>query len=137
MPFAAYHAKNAAVRVGATVVTAKKWTVSPESEELDTTNFEGIGFYECIGGTKKCNVTIELDDNGAANIFDGGGGGLTAGATLSTVKLYLNGTSSPFWLFPSLFIKSPSMDADVKSQMRDTIQAVGTGTFTYPTGNVS
>lgn len=137
MPFTPYSAKSAAVRIGATTLTAKQWTVSPEAEELDITNFEGSGFYECIAGIKKCNVTIELDDNGAANLFDGGGGGVTAGATLSTVKLYLSGTSSPFWLFPSLYVKNPQMKADVKAAMTDTIQAVGTGTFTYPTGNVS
>ncbi|HWH79616.1 MAG TPA: hypothetical protein VNT76_19690 [Candidatus Binatus sp.] len=133
MAFNAYAAKNALVRVGAgpTTLTAKKWTVTPKAEPLDTSNFEGAGYEENITGLRGNSFTIEMDDNGALSYFDAG---LTAGAFVVNLKLYLNGISGPYWLFPSAWIESPAMNADVKSSMGLTVTGKGSGTFSYPTG---
>ncbi len=137
MAFNAYSAKNAMVRAGAgpTTLTSKKWTVTPKAEALDTSNFEGAGFEENITGLRGNGFSIELDDNGALNYFDAG---FTAGAFITNLKLYLNSSSTgtpngPYWLFPSAWIESPAMNADVKSTMGLTITGKGSGTFTYPT----
>lgn len=130
MAYIAYSAKNAKVRIGATVVVAKQWDVEPQVDELDVTNFESGGFHEVIGGIKKITVNIQLDDNGLENIYDV----IQAGSTATNVKLYLNDTAGPFWNIPYLFINRMPQRADVKAAMSDTIQGTGTATWSYPTG---
>lgn len=137
MAFTPYSAKNAKIRVGAVVLTAKKWTVTPATDALETTNFEGTGFYECVGGITKATVTIELDDDGQANLWDAASNTLRPGGRAATVKLYQNDTTGPFWSFPTLFIEQTPQNADVKQQMQNTIQGVGSGSFLYPTGSAS
>lgn len=134
MAFNAYSSRNAQVRYGSgpTTLTSKSWDVTPKADKLETTNFEGSGYAEFIAGVRQCDVQIQFSDNGAANPFDGG---LTAGSIISNLKLYLNTTAGPYWLFPSFFVESVSMKADVKEQMMDSLTGSGTGTFTYPTGN--
>lgn len=133
-----YSAKNAKVRVGSAgssttgvTISSKRWRVTPEVDEINTTNFEGAGLYECIAGIIKATVELTLDDDGAANIFDLG---IRAGAFVS-LRLYLNGTTGPYWYFPNVLIRSPNQEADVTAAMANTISGTGTGTFTYPSGN--
>jgi hypothetical protein len=130
MAFIAYSAKNAKVRIGATVVVAKQWDVEPQVDELDVTNFEGGGYHEVIGGIKKLTVNIQLDDNGLENIYDV----IKPGDDAALVKLYLNDTAGPFWYIPYLFISRMPQRADVKAAMSDTIQGTGNGSWSYPTG---
>jgi len=130
-----YSAKNAKVRIGAgaTVLTAKSWTVTSEADELDVTNFEGGGYTEVIGGIKKITVQIELDLDGAANPFDSPRS-ITPGSTIVTVKLYLNDTTGPYWSIPTLYIRSCSNPMEVRQSARLSISGTGTGSFVHPTG---
>ena len=43
-------AKNCKVRINNTVLYNSKWTATPESAMLDTSNMEGAGFEDQIGG---------------------------------------------------------------------------------------
>lgn len=133
MPFTPRSAKNAKVRFGATTLTAKKWTVTPKADKLDVTNFEGTGFYECIGGIKTADVTIEFDLDGAANNYDIAS--IQPGNNnTSVVKLYLNDTAGPYWQFSNFFIETMPNAADVKTAQTGTLTGCGSGVFIYPTG---
>lgn len=135
MSFTPYSAKNAKVRYGASsssVLTVKGWDVQIEAAELDVTHMESAGYHEAIAGIRKMSVTINCDDDGAANLFDAG---WTAGANLTGVRLYLNGTSGPYWALTTFFLRSPQQRADVQQTMSNTFTGVASGTFTYPTGN--
>ena len=129
----AYSARNASVRFNTTVVTAKRWTVTPRADAHDSTNFEGGGFQEETTGIRGVDVSIELDDNGALNYFTDSNVALSAGAITLTVKLYLNTTSGPFWSFPLLWIESVAMNADIRQAMAITITGKSHGPFAYPT----
>lgn len=130
-----FSAKNAKVRLGAgaTVLTAKSWTVTSEADELDTTNFESGGYTEVIGGIKKLTVQIEIDWDSAANPFDSPRS-IIPGSTISTVKLYVNDTTGPYWSIPTLFIRSVSNPAEVRQTVRVSINGTGSGSYTLPTG---
>lgn len=132
-----YSAKNAKVRIGTagssttnTTITAKRWRVTPRNPAINTTNFESGGSKEVIASINEYDVEITLDDDGAANMFDLG---IKAGQFVS-LKLFLNGTAGPYWLFYNFYIESPSQEADVSAAMGDTISGTGSGTVTYPAG---
>lgn len=131
-PSLPFSAKNAKVRVGANTLTAKQWTATPEADELDTTNFEGSGFYECIMGIKKLTVTIDFDVDSAQNHFDTLG--FTAGATVSTVKLYWQNTAGPYWDIPTARVKTAPNPMNVKEAGKASVTLICSGTFTSPTG---
>jgi hypothetical protein len=135
-----YSAKNAKVRFGSAgssttsyTLTAKRWRVTPRNPAINTTNFESGGNKEVIASINEYDVEITLDDDGAANMFDLG---IKAGQFVS-LKLFLNGTAGPYWLFYNFYIESPSQEADVSAAMGDTISGTGSGTVTYPTGNAA
>lgn len=128
-----FSAKNAKVRIGATVLTAKSWTVTAEADELDVTNFEGNGYTEVIGGVKKLTVQIEIDWDSAANPFDSPRS-IIPGSTISTVKLYVNDTTGPYWSIGTLFIRSVSNPMEVRQSARVSINGTGSGSYTLPTG---
>jgi hypothetical protein len=128
-------AKNAKIRsgAGATTITAKKWTVRMEADELDTSNFEGAGFKDRITGLIGCDVTVELDLDAAVNYFEATPGWVP-GTTVATLKLYLNDTSGSFWDFPSVRFISCDVSADVKGLLTASYSFKTKGTFTDPTG---
>ena len=128
-----FSAKNAKVRIGANTLTAKQWTVTPEADELDTTNFEGAGFYEWITGIKKITITIDFDIDAAQNNYSVLG--LTAGATVSTLKLYWQNDSGPYWDVPTSRVKTAPNPMNVKEAGKCSVTLIGSGTFTAPTGN--
>lgn len=127
--FNAYSARNAKVRFGAVVATVKSWNVAPKADKFDTTNSEGGGYGEKKTGIREVTVTIELYDNGSLNYFNAG---ITPGAIVNSVKLYLNDTSGPFWSFPFFWIESCPMAADVRDGMKLTIQGESNGPFFLP-----
>lgn len=141
MAFTPFSAKNAKIRcgAGAATLTAKSWTVTVEADELDVTNFESAGLTYVIGGVKKMTVQIEIDWDGQSNPFEGSLS-FVAGTTLTTIKLYVNDTSGPYWSIPSLFIRSVSNPMEVRQSARVTINGTATAagaTFVYPTGTAA
>ncbi len=142
MAFAPLSAKSAKVRIGAgpTTITAKKWTVAMKVDELDTSNFEGNGYTDRIAGLKDATITIEFDidtDAAGTNPWDAAGYNFTPGTVLATVKLYLNDTTGPFWLFTSAIILDFNNPTDVKEALKGTVTMKNKGTITPPTGDIS
>lgn len=133
MAFTPRSAKNAKVRIGAATFTAKVWNVVNKSDKLDTTNFESGGYETSTFGIESAEVSIEADWDGAANPFDSPPA-LTPGASVSTVKLYLNDTTGPYWSFPTLNLFEANCTANVRETLKISIKGSGHGTFVRPTG---
>ncbi len=99
---------------------------------LKTTNFESGGFETGITGIRDIKFTIELDDDAAQNTFDVP---ITVGLiATSTLLLYENGTSSPFWSITNAHFLTVGMRANVEDVMKLTITGSGNGQWIYPTG---
>jgi hypothetical protein len=140
-------AKNAKVRistfVGTTetinVYTAKKWSVNPTADELDTTNFEGDGFGDRIAGILDAEFTVDADwDSNNNNYLDPPD--IVPGAEIFNVKLFLDGdepismTTDPrFWFFPSALVLSVPSNAEVRGLLTISFTAKNKGIY-YPPG---
>lgn len=132
---AAKSAKNAQIRYDPsstnTAVTAKSWTVTPEQDEIDTSNTEGGGFYEYVGGLQKLGFNVEFDYDSAALLF----ARITVGLNTNGVRFYLNGTGgSAYWVLPQFYTKTIPMVANVKETIKGTWTGDANGTFTIPSG---
>jgi hypothetical protein len=131
MAFTPVSAKNAKVRIGATVYTARRWNVNPTAEELDITNFEGAGFADRISGIVDAEITVDADWDSAASNF-ANPPNIVTGQTLLNVKLFLNDTTGAFWNFPSVLVTTTPVTAEVRGKVEVSFTAKSKGIFTYP-----
>ncbi len=128
-------AKNAKVRFNSIVFNSKKWTVTPKTDKLDTSNSESAGYGDWISGFVYCEFTVEGDADAVLNPYDTAPSpGLQAGAALTNVKLYLNDTTGPYWSFPAAGVLEAPMTGDVKQTLGISVHCEGRGIFVYPTG---
>ncbi len=111
-----------------------KWNVEVDGGDNDTTNFEGGGYSDTIGGVKSIVVTITFDYDSSADMFNGAGLGLLPGNTGTNLILYLNGTAKvqACWTLPSFLVCPLTNDADVKANMAGTLKIKNKGSFTAP-----
>jgi hypothetical protein len=114
------------------VLYNSKWTATPETALLDTSNMEGMGFEDQVGGLRKLDVHIEgWWDAGAnpydtpLNLFDG---------SYVSFALYTNDIGSPAWIGQGI-VKGVPMTADVKDLIKYTLDLKAKGVFAIPTGN--
>lgn len=135
MPGVPKSAKNAQVRIGSATHFATSWDVNPSAEELETSNFEGVGYTDRIAGLIDCEVTVEGWFDTSANPFDSPLS-LAAGNVITNLKLYLNTTAGPFWLFPSFqILTSPMTGVQVKGLLPFKFTGKNKGIFSAPTGS--
>lgn len=127
-------AKNCKVRINNAVLYNAKWTATPESAYLDTSNMEGGGFEDQIAGLRKLDVHLEGWWDAGANPYDSPLN-LLDGQVVSFV-LYTSDTGSPAWSGTAL-VKGMPMTADVKDAIRYTIDMKAKGSFNTPTGNAA
>ena len=150
MAFTPLSAKNAKVFIGNIALVAKKWSVNPIVDELDTTNFEGGGYGDRIGGITDAEYTVELDFNSDLNAITTqytnsfkNPPNIVANATLTDVRLYLGNTGnvvgpSPTtlgtwcWHFPSSLVLSVPTMAEVRGLVTLTFTAKSKGIYNYP-----
>src|SRR5579872_5174816 len=111
-------AKNAVVRINGSVLFNSKWTATPESAMLDTSNMEGGGFEDQIPGLRKLDIHIEGWWDSSANIYDTPLN-LTDGQVVS-FALFTSGIGSPNWSGTGL-VKGAPMTADVKDLVKYTL----------------
>jgi hypothetical protein len=128
-----YHGKTSYFSVGGTTIHSGGWTVEPTGEEQRTDNTADAGYSNRITSTKDIKAVIEMNWDASANPLDGPPA-LTIGTVLTTVKLYLQGTSGPYWLLPSAIVLSTPMESKVGGVGRITFNIANKGTFTPPTG---
>ncbi len=135
-----FSAKNAKVRSGSGVatVTAKKWSVDVDADEIEVSNFEAAGFSDTITGLLRASITIELDLDGASgkNPWDSANTNVywRPGQDVTSLTLYFNDTSGPSWIFPSARVTKSSNPMDVKQSGQATFMLKNRGTFTFPAG---
>jgi hypothetical protein len=127
-------AKNCKVRIGGAVLYNSKWTATPETALLDTSNMEGGGYEDQIAGLSKLDVHIEGWWDGGANPYDAPLM-LTDGQVLQQVLLYTNDIGSPYWSMAYAIVKGMPMTADVKDLVKYTLDIKAKGQFVYPTGD--
>lgn len=117
----------------ATVLNITGWSVDPKATEHRTDNTGGSGFSDRITGIRDCTFTIEANYDAAANLFDDSPG-IREGSTITTVKLYLQGTNNAYWSFPSAKVLGIPMTSKVDDLTKYTINCANKGTFSAPTG---
>jgi hypothetical protein len=131
MAFTPLSAKNAKVRVGNYVLTARVWNVKPHGDAEETSNFEGGGFGDFTGCLAYCDFNVDGHWDSASDPF-ANPPNIVVTAVISTVKLYTNDIGSPFWSFPSALVVDTPMDADVKTVLSISIACKAKGSFVYP-----
>lgn len=134
-----FSAKNAKVRSGAggATVTAKKWTVDDDADELEVSNFEGGGFADVITGLQRATITVEVDLDGQAastNPWDVTGVQWISGRDINNLVLYLNDVGGPSWVFPQVRCIKGNNPSDVKQQGMVTFTFKSRGFYTRPSG---
>ena len=132
--FAPRSAKNASVRIGNSVWTARKWEVRDAAKKLLATNFESQGFEVSTTGILNAEITIEFHPDGNQNPYDAPLN-LQPGTQLLNVHLFLNTTAGPFWAFPTANVLETPQDGDVDELIHNTCRLAATGTFVFPTGS--
>jgi hypothetical protein len=125
-------AKNCKVRINNSVLYNSKWTATPETAMLDTSNMEGAGFEDEIGGLRKLDVRVEGWWDAGANPYDSPLN-LQDGQVVTFV-LYTNDIGSPCWTGTAL-VKGMPMTADVKDLIKYTLDMKAKGQFYTPTGD--
>jgi len=131
MAFTPLSAKNAQVRIGTSVLTAKKWSVTPKTDALDITNFEGVGYGDYIGGIIDADISIEFDWDSAADSY-ANPPNLAPTAIVGPVKLYVNTTASAFWNFPLALVVEAPQNAEVRGLITGSVTMKSKGTYTAP-----
>src|SRR4051812_27209223 len=111
---------------GSTYTGNDGWTVEDSPTELRTDNTADAGFSNRIIGSKDATFTIETNWDATANPLDTPYN-FYPGAVLTNLKLFLNGTSSPFWLFPSAIVLSVSNPAKVNEKVSVTVKGANKG----------
>jgi hypothetical protein len=127
-------AKNCKVRINNSVLFNSKWTATPESAMLDTSNMEGAGFEDQIAGLRKLDIHIEGWWDAGANPYDSPLN-LVDGQQVSFI-LYTNDVGSPAWSGTAL-VKGMPMTADVKDLIKYTVDMKAKGSFNTPTGDAA
>jgi hypothetical protein len=127
-------AKNCKVRINSAVLYNAKWTATPETAYLDTSNMEGAGYEDQIGGLSKLDVHIEGWWDAGANPYDGPLD-LQDGEVVDFV-LYTNDLGSPNWSGTAL-VKGMPMTSDVKDAIKYTLDMKAKGEFLYPEGDAA
>jgi hypothetical protein len=127
-------AKDCKVRINSSVLFNSKWTATPESAYLDTSNMEGGGFEDQIPGLRKLDVHIEGWWDAGANPYDSPLN-LQDGQIVDFV-LFTADIGSPAWSGSAL-VKGMPMTADVKDLIKYTIDMKAKGEFDTPTGDAA
>lgn len=109
------------------------WSVDPTALEHRTDNTGGSGYSDRVTSILDCKFTINANIDAGDNLFDSPPA-IIAGATLSTVKLYYQGTNSGYFSFPSAKVLGVPVESKVDDLTKWTINCANKGTFSYPTG---
>lgn len=128
-------AKNSKARINGNILYNVNWTVTPESDLLDTSNKEGMGYKDYIAGLSGIKVHFEGWWDGGADMYDAPLS-VFDGAILQNILLYVDDIGSPAWQLPLAIVGPVPMMADVKDLIKYTFDCNGKGVFIYPTGNV-
>lgn len=128
--------KGSRVQVESTNLTKSKWDIDYHGDDLDTTNFESLGFDQGTIGVIGIDFSFGGNwDAQANNLTDPPG--LFPRDNLGTVNLYENQTDNIFWnLTPTNRILSSKNGAEVRGLVTFESNGKTNGSgFVLPTGN--
>jgi hypothetical protein len=112
------------------------WEVNPDAAEHRTDNTCDGGYSSRITGIHNCTFTITLPFDSTSNPLDSPPN-LKYGQQINGVKLFLNGTASAFWSFPTARVTATPMASRVGDLTTITINGANNGTFSAPAGTFS
>lgn len=113
------------------------WEVNPDAAEHRSDNTGDAGYSNRITGIHNCTFTITLSFDASSNPLDQPVN-FKSGQDLNAVKLFLNGTSGAFWLFPTARVLATPMASRVgDGPTKITVNLGNKGTFSTPTGTFS
>ncbi len=122
--------------INGTEVPLKDWTADPGIRVAETDNSKSASFMlrEASGG-KTCAFSFLIDFDFDANPF-AAPLNLVIGTKIVQVKLFLNGTSGLFWLFPSAVVAATpqGLNHSGTDMINVRVNCVNDGTFSYPGG---
>lgn len=128
-----YSGKNSIFSVNGTTVHSMGWNVNNTIKDDDVTNTSQAGYTDQIECSRSLVATVEAQWDSSANPLDNPPS-LYAGSILTNVKLYQDGTSSPFWGMASALVTETPHESKVGSVSKITFTIKNKGPFTRPTG---
>lgn len=132
LPLAGY---NTWGEVNSTTVALTEWEVNPEVDDLEGTSTESGGFYVPFPGVVKAEITITGYFDAWLNPY-AAPVNLTPGTSVSLLLGVSQTNTGVAWDFTSAMVKSAQTKASVKDKVLFTARLIGSGTFTYPEGDV-
>lgn len=135
MPNPVHFAGNLAhVGVNGTVYQGNKgWNIDNDGEEKRTDSTAGNGYSDREVTMRDLKATIDGDWDASQNLLDDPPK-FVVGQILTNVKLFLNGSTSPFWSLPSAIVLKVGNNAQVGDIVKYTINIANKGAFSPPTG---
>jgi len=123
--------KTGTATINGTELAVTDWSVTPGVEIVRFRNSR-TGTYDQKEGTfRDASGTISFDYD-----FDQSPWGaplsLEEGDTVTNVRLYLNGTSGPYWEFPSAVITGTPQSLSTAGKITTSINFENSGVFTRP-----
>src|ERR1041385_2413133 len=100
---------------GQNYVGNEGWSIDDNPSELRTDNTAGGGFSDRIIGNHDLVATMEMCWDASANPLEAPYG-FAPGTILTNLKLYLNGTASPYYLLPKAIVLTSPVTAKVNEK---------------------
>lgn len=127
-PIAGYEGR---VEINGTVVKLEKWSVTPQAQDIKTTNFESGGFDEGITGIRSADIEFSGFWDAASNPHSNPPG-FQAGDILTNVYLYVRVTGNRRFTFPKMRVISVPVQNSVEGRVELSVRGKSDGPFTYP-----
>ncbi len=126
--------KGARLFFGTFEVGFKKFTVTENVAEGDTTSSMGRGFMDQETGPTGLEIDVECDADSANNPWDNG---LGSGSVILNVSAYLNGSGGPSWSISQATLLTPVNTVGIKDPVviGYNFKLKSKGPYNRPTGD--
>lgn len=126
--------KNGKAVVNGVDMNVIKWDVNPEAQRVEVTGTRHAGHTGVIAGNRGSTFTMTMKFDAAANPLDNPPN-CKAGQRITNVRLYLDGTSSPYWSYPFAVVFKTPMSSAPNEATEISVECEADGAFYEPTGN--
>jgi len=124
--------KNGRVTCDGTTLYLTEWTVREHTDQLDTTNFESLGFGEQVPGILQATITLSgYYDVGIPPMADPPN--LGSGSQVANLNCIINKTLNNKYLFPIADVEDSEVKVPVRGRVDFTATLKSNGTYTRPT----
>lgn len=138
----AFSARNARINYDGSNLLGLKWSINVKVDEIDVSNFEGLGYVDYIGGLWEADISFDaIHPGGAAvsytNLYPGAivpatfyldSGSAIHVRTVAGIATASNRSFS----FGNMLLTSVSIEAETRSFIRFSATAKNCGLFTWP-----